>query len=156
MRLLIILSSLLFFTSCENSDPVSSTSIDSIAVGQNVITTHHSSSDGYVINSVRQQEGDLVFNVSYGGGCQRHNFRLMADDAILKTMPPGIRVFLYHNDNDDICEAWLTDDILFNLGELQEKVDGIKDRIEFSIYVVSPEKEDSVETIVEINLLVHG
>ncbi|GJQ63438.1 MAG: hypothetical protein SCALA702_24910 [Melioribacteraceae bacterium] len=154
MRYLLILGLIFMFTGCKNSDPVTSEGIESIVVGQNIIHTHHPTSDGYRINSVSQREGSLVLNVSYGGGCQYHNFRLMADEGILRTMPPGIRAFLFHNDNEDTCEAWITDDIVFDLNEVINKVEGLEGRTEFSIHIVSPDKIDSTEVIVEINTLI--
>ena len=61
-------------------------------------------------------EGDtLRLTVSYTGGCRRHDFTLVADDAFQESNPVQLDVFLAHDGNDDRCEAYPTETYEFDL-----------------------------------------
>lgn len=91
-------------------------------MGCNALTSYSNNlpNDGFVVNKVAIHGDCLRLNVSYGGGCEKHYFQLV----ILPTMKaaslgPLNVLALCHEANDDLCEAWITKDISFNLKELQ-------------------------------------
>lgn len=57
----------------------------------------------------------LTLTVSYSGGCARHDFTLVADDAFRDSAPVQLDVFLAHDANDDPCEAYPTVAFEFDL-----------------------------------------
>ncbi|MDE0206688.1 MAG: hypothetical protein OXP66_11755 [Candidatus Tectomicrobia bacterium] len=64
-------------------------------------------------------EGDvLTFTVSYGGGCRRHDFTLVADDRFMESDPVKLNVFLAHDAHDDPCEAYPRQRYAFDLTPL--------------------------------------
>ena len=71
--------------------------------------------DEYVLNSATITDDMLVLNVSYGGGCEKHQFTLISSGVFLESFPVQLRVSVAHNANNDPCEAWLTDDYHFDL-----------------------------------------
>lgn len=71
--------------------------------------------DRYVLNIATITGDTLKINVSYGGGCESHQFTLVASESFLESFPVQLRVSLAHNANDDLCRAWLREDYHFNL-----------------------------------------
>ncbi len=63
----------------------------------------------------------LAVTVSYSGGCQVHQFTLVASDSFLESDPVQLEVALAHNANGDLCRAWLTEDLLFSLVPIKER-----------------------------------
>ena len=75
--------------------------------------------DEYVLNSATITGDALEINVSYSGGCQKHQFTLVSSGVFLESFPVQLRVFIAHNANNDSCEAWLTDDYHFDLNAIK-------------------------------------
>jgi hypothetical protein len=74
--------------------------------------------DAFHIDSV-YVSGDLLhIIVSYGGGCKKHQFTLFSTNGVYLSMPPQGDVFLGHNANGDMCEAYLTEELVFDLSPL--------------------------------------
>jgi len=66
-------------------------------------------------------EGDsLHLQVSYSGGCREHEFNLwkLPPNAL---EPPPVELMLAHEDNGDMCEAWITEWMAFSLRPLRER-----------------------------------
>lgn len=151
MKRLIPFLLILFVASCENSDPIVSVNDGAITSGQNIIHEVFAESDNYTLKKVTYADGQLLFDVSFSGGCKEHSFDLVVEDGILKTMPPGLRVFLKHESNDDMCEAWISEIVSVNVDDLINKVNWLQGRDQFSVFVVSPENEDLIATRLIIN-----
>jgi hypothetical protein len=68
----------------------------------------------------------LVLNLSYGGGCQEHTIDLVMGTNVNSPIDGGPlpKVFskLMHNNQDD-CEALITEDIEFDLSPILEVYD---------------------------------
>ncbi len=65
--------------------------------------------------------GDLLYlETRYGGGCELHDFSLVASSGFMKSNPVQSEVLLTHNDNNDGCEALITRTLIFNLSPLKE------------------------------------
>lgn len=77
-----------------------------------VITTKDSMpKHGYSLNSINLVGNILTLNVSYSGGCEEHVFEL-----VLGTQTD---LYLSHNANGDRCEAYLTENLKFDLSPIK-------------------------------------
>lgn len=75
--------------------------------------------DGFRLDSA-YIEGDAIrLKVSYGGGCRSHEFKLWKLPS-----NPGqsqkTELLLDHNSNGDLCEAWITEWLEFNLKPIRQ------------------------------------
>jgi hypothetical protein len=77
--------------------------------------------DNVQINDATITGNKLVMNASYGGGCKEHEFRLIASDLWLESYPVQTHVLFSHNANQDMCEAYFTEQFIFNLSPLKER-----------------------------------
>ena len=59
----------------------------------------------------------LKLTISYGGGCQNHDFKLVWEQIVT---PPFDYVRLEHNANGDICKSLITQELCFNLNILKQ------------------------------------
>lgn len=80
----------------------------------------NASRDEYVFDSIEINYDMLTINVSYGGGCEEHKFSLIASSSFKESDPVQIDVVLSHNANNDTCEAWITEELAFDLSLLKE------------------------------------
>ena len=69
--------------------------------------TKGTKSDKFTIKSVTIDDTSLkmLIEVQYGGGCKKHDFKLVWPDAIIMIYPPKFSVILNHDANGDMCEA---------------------------------------------------
>jgi len=79
----------------------------------------NASRDPVTINDVKNYNNILHVNVSYGGGCEEHEFQLIAS-SFMESEPVQVNVLLSHEDNDDPCDAWITENLSFNLLPLKK------------------------------------
>lgn len=88
-------------------------------------------------------EGDLlILTVSYSGGCEPHGFALWALEPYEKTLPPRHPLFLRHQANGDMCEAYITRELRFDLNPFRRLhpdgesvvlvLEGIEKELEFA------------------------
>lgn len=92
------------------------------------------------VNSVTLISDELKFNVSYSGGCKEHNIELYAFKEIQKSNPAQVTLMLSHNANGDMCEAYLTKTVSFNLSNLKaylKSTYNISDKVLLVIYDTS-------------------
>ncbi|MBD3290947.1 hypothetical protein GF337_19225 [candidate division KSB1 bacterium] len=81
----------------------------------------------------------LTLTVSYSGGCKEHEFALFGWSGFAKSNPPQAEVFLSHNANGDMCEAYLTEEIKFDLLPLQHAYQKIfSDKGPFMLNIYAP------------------
>lgn len=71
--------------------------------------------DEYALNSAAITDDTLNISVSYSGGCEAHQFTLVASDTFLESFPVQLHASLAHNANGDTCEAYPTDNYRFDL-----------------------------------------
>lgn len=74
--------------------------------------------DAFDINHVKIEGDVLKINLSYGGGCEKHDFEILWDGIIYTDDPCFINLMVTHNSNRDLCEAYITDTINVNLKDL--------------------------------------
>ena len=79
----------------------------------------NASRDPVTINNVKNCDNILHVNVSYSGGCKEHEFQLIAS-SFMESEPVQVNVLLSHEDNDDPCEMWITENLDFNLVPLKK------------------------------------
>jgi hypothetical protein len=70
--------------------------------------------DPITINNIQLYINLLQFNVSYGGGCKEHEFKLMAT-SFMESYPIQVNILLSHEDNDDPCDMWITETLVFSI-----------------------------------------
>ncbi len=85
--------------------------------------------DQVSINKVVLRGDNLTLKVSYGGGCEEHDFALIAQTTNMSILPIHVFVLLSHNANGDNCLAWLSRDLTFNLVPLKRAHSKITDTI---------------------------
>ena len=71
--------------------------------------------DPYVVNSAAVDGHRLIIEVSYAGGCRRHDFTLVISKTFRESDPVHLPTVLAHDANGDSCEAWLTESLVFDL-----------------------------------------
>jgi hypothetical protein len=60
----------------------------------------------------------IIFNISYGGGCEDHIFRLIST-SFMESYPVQVNVLLSHEDNEDPCDMWITEIKQYNISPLK-------------------------------------
>lgn len=75
-------------------------------------------SDHYSITSARIEGNTLWIDVEYSGGCAWHTFELIGSAAVMKSLPPQRSIKLIHNNDEDMCEAWVKQTIQADISEL--------------------------------------
>ncbi|MGK9475760.1 hypothetical protein [Melioribacter sp. OK-6-Me] len=85
--------------------------------------------DPYVINKMELLDDKLILQVSYSGGCRKHEF------YTLWYYPPwssvsDVNLYLMHDNNGDMCEAYLSDTVFIDLGPIKQyfqsmNIDGV-------------------------------
>ena len=71
--------------------------------------------DKYALNSATITDDILNISVSYSGGCEEHQFTLVASERFLESFPVQLRVSIAHDANGDTCEAYPTENYRFDL-----------------------------------------
>lgn len=61
----------------------------------------------------------LTLEVAYGGGCEDHEFDLVAWGGWLESFPIQVNVLLAHESHDDACDALITQALRFDLSPLE-------------------------------------
>ena len=110
---------------CHSMEPFgSSNGIDQVIIIEDPFSFNRDSIeiDDFTINQISINANLLTLNVSYGGGCKEHTFKLFATKGIYESNPPQADVFLSHNGHSDFCEAFITQNIRFNLSPMSPPV----------------------------------
>ena len=71
--------------------------------------------DAYQLNSATIVDDTLTIAVAYGGGCETHQFTLIASDTFMESDPVQLGISIVHNANLDFCERWVEEAYHFNL-----------------------------------------
>lgn len=71
--------------------------------------------DPYVVNSAAIDGHRLTIEVSFSGGCRRHDFTLVISTTFLESDPVQLPAVLAHDANGDPCEAYPTESHVFDL-----------------------------------------
>lgn len=74
---------------------------------------------GYLVESVKLVEDQLIFNIVYNGGCKPHTFKLIADSSVSSTTPIQTNLFLVHENNGDNCVDEIKKELVFDIKRLK-------------------------------------
>lgn len=75
--------------------------------------------DPYTIKEVTLEGDILAVVVSYGGGCRDHEFTMISNQQILKSLPPQLYLTLEHENNDDNCRAMIQQTLKFDVSNVK-------------------------------------
>lgn len=84
------------------------------------------------VTEVSLENDILNFSVGYSGGCREHLIELFALKEIAKSNPAQVTINLSHFANGDVCEAYVTRKVQFDLTPLKQFLKshyGINDRV---------------------------
>lgn len=82
---------------------------------------HAADGDTYELQSMVVAGDTLTVTVSYGGGCQTHDIVLCwPDGSFLESNPVQASLELWHDNHDDPCDAYLTEDHALDLTPLKQ------------------------------------
>jgi len=94
--------------------------------------------DPFVINAASISENILTLSVSYGGGCEAHDFQLyMSPPDFMESFPVQANLYLRHDSHGDACDAYLTEELHFDLSPIRNlyyRSYGSYDDIKLNIY----------------------
>ena len=111
---------ILFVSSCEKS---SVTSCPYVIQGANLTDF---AMDQYGVNEIEVTEEQLFINVTYGGGCQNHDFKMILhDESPIDGGGQQIQILsLSHDANNDVCNALILEhELCFNISNIEN--DGV-------------------------------
>lgn len=74
--------------------------------------------DDFTFNSVGIEGDCMTVSFSYGGGCEELKVKLIDSESEGFSLPPT-RFLRLSLDDDDNCEAWVTEEISFDLTPLR-------------------------------------
>ena len=120
--IIVLLSFLFFFTSCDlnNDNEKSDNSIDGLYI-LDELNIGEWPQDEYTIEECIIKTDILYLNITYIGGCKNHNFGLVISSSFLESNPVQALSLLIHDANNDTCESIITEVISFNLSPLKEE-----------------------------------
>lgn len=78
-------------------------------------------SDMCMIERAKLSGNILELTVSYSGGCEEHQFELIGNPNIAKSLPPIRSIELMHKSNGDACKKKIEETLRFNLSNLAYK-----------------------------------
>ncbi len=114
----------LFALSCGNSKKASENNAENEeksteqTVKKCILTQNwneYKDSDPYNILSAKVSGNIMTLDVSYSGGCEKHNFDLIGSAFIMKSLPPKRGIKLYHKSNNDSCRELVRETISFDI-----------------------------------------
>ncbi len=84
--------------------------------------------DPYQIEKAEINGDILILNLSYGGGCENHEFKMINNFAFFENVDDyenhiesGTRLTLVHNGNNDRCRSIVRQELRVNLSNIQDK-----------------------------------
>ena len=77
--------------------------------------------DPYTYEEARVEGDLLLLTASYPGGCEEHEFALVAWSYFMESYPVQAALLLSHDSNGDMCEAHIVADMEFDLTPLKEE-----------------------------------
>ena len=85
-------------------------------------------SDPFTFGGARVEGDLLVVEVSYGGGCEQHDFTLLDTGIATRSIPPQHFLRLVHDAHGDACEAYITSELRFDISPFKGLYSGL-DRV---------------------------
>jgi len=79
-------------------------------------------SDPFDIKSIVLKGDSVVITVGYSGGCKRHFFKIIWNETLSDTKPPETGFIILHDANGDMCEAYITETLVFSVSGLDNNL----------------------------------
>ena len=89
----------------------------------------------------------LQMSVSYSGGCAVHDFSLFWNETFLEMYPVQAVLQLVHNNNGDMCEAYPTETLSFDLAPLKAVYQTAYQTNSGSVTIILPDAFGQDQTI---------
>jgi hypothetical protein len=110
-------------TACSVIDNQNSGSSGTLAANAKVLIIDQNI-DKYPADDITIRDASIIGDsltmlVAFRGGCKPHDFKVITNGAMMKSMPPQMNVQVSHNAHDDMCEALLTQDVTVSLESLK-------------------------------------
>jgi hypothetical protein len=84
-------------------------------------TKKENNSDSFKILDAKISKNQLLLNVSYSGGCEKHSFKIIGDLLLSKSLPPIRSVKLIHYGNNDACKKLIIENLVIDISDLAYK-----------------------------------
>jgi len=84
-------------------------------------TKKENNSDAFKILDAKISKNQLLLNVSYSGGCEKHSFKIIGDLLLSKSLPPIRSVKLIHYGNNDACKKLIIENLVIDISDLAYK-----------------------------------
>jgi hypothetical protein len=84
-------------------------------------TKKERTSDAFKILDAKISKNQLLLNVSYSGGCEKHSFKINGDLQLSKSLPPIRSVNLIHYGNNDACKKLIIENLVIDIRDLAYK-----------------------------------
>ena len=110
----------LFFVSCEKS------SVNSCPYVIKDANLTDFPMDEFGVNEIEVTEDQVIINVTYGGGCENHDFKMILHDELpIDGGGQQIQILsLSHDANNDVCYALILEhELCFNISSIEN--DGV-------------------------------
>lgn len=78
--------------------------------------------DEFKVSQAVIEADQLKIDVTYSGGCERHNFDLYWDGSYQESFPQQVQMVLVHDANSDPCERSIQETLIFDLLDLEPAV----------------------------------
>lgn len=99
----------------------------------------YSNSDECSILDVAVTENIMTLKVQYSGGCEKHEFKLIGSEMILKSFPPQRGIVLWHDNKGDSCRSIEEVELKFDIsvfsyegGEIMLNLQGWNEQISYT------------------------
>ena len=80
--------------------------------------------DEFGVNEIEVTEDELLINVTYGGGCENHDFNMiLLDESLIDEGGQQHQTLsLSHNANNDVCYALILEhELCFNISNIENE-----------------------------------
>lgn len=74
--------------------------------------------DSFELKGARIDGMSLMLDVAYSGGCAEHTFAGFTPEVNIAIFPPQITVFVVHDGNGDLCEAYPSETVRLDIQSL--------------------------------------
>ena len=94
-----------------------------LLTNKNSLVEFKNNDDEFYIEDVIVEDNILKLNVSYSGGCKKHQFSLVEKKNLQRAKNIyEVHLQLIHNSNEDKCKKIVTEELFFNLLPLKSKL----------------------------------
>jgi len=102
---------------------------------------HNLEGDAFELLGARIEGDRLALDVAYGGGCAEHDFAGFTPEVNIAIFPPQIAVFVVHDGNGDMCEAYIREAVELDISTL---LDAFGDQFMLTIAPINSPSDDVV------------